>query len=202
MKNKPISLLILLAGVSLTGLSACEDDATSSDDNAQAGAVVKTVSNLDADTALTGKFTFFSFKTGEKIPNSDSATTKWDVGFRGTTIILNGGTSGPGLTKVKILSSLFEDVTQAPDSGYVADQMPATYAIPIGSGKGWYTYDSGINLISPIAGKVFVVKTSEDRYAKFEILSYYKDKVITEQRKSRYYFLRYVYQPENTKIFN
>lgn len=37
--------------------------------------------------AATGKFTLFSFKDNKQIANTDSATNKWDVGFRGTMII-------------------------------------------------------------------------------------------------------------------
>ena len=44
----------------------------------------------------TKKYTFFSFKTGQVVPNSDSASLKWDIAFRSTSIIFNSGTSGPG----------------------------------------------------------------------------------------------------------
>jgi hypothetical protein len=80
-------------------------------------------------------------------------------------------------------------------------------AIPTGSGNGWYTYTGATNLVAPIAGKVIVVKTAENRYAKFEILSYYKGAPASPAPepagadKDRYYTFRYVYQPNDTRVF-
>jgi hypothetical protein len=65
----------------------------------------KTVSGIPADTIVgmvngqpvgVGKFTFYSIETGSVISNADSNSKKWDIGLRGTTIITNAGTSGPG----------------------------------------------------------------------------------------------------------
>ena len=66
---------------------------------------ITTVKNLPADTIIglsgigqpvgTGKYSFFSLETGQWIANVDSATTKWDLAFAGTTIRVNNATSGP-----------------------------------------------------------------------------------------------------------
>jgi hypothetical protein len=65
----------------------------------------KTVSGIPADTIVgmlngqpvgVGKFTFYSIETGTVISSADSNSKKWDIGLRGTTIITNAGTSGPG----------------------------------------------------------------------------------------------------------
>ena len=45
---------------------------------------------------MTNKYTFYSIENNALVPSSDSATTRWDVAFRGTTIITNAGTLGPG----------------------------------------------------------------------------------------------------------
>jgi HmuY protein len=183
-----------------------------------------TVSNLAADpgtgfnpntgqpTGLTRKFTLFSFKTGAVVANSDSATAKWDLGFNGTTIIVNGATSGPGTAQAQIASGIFDELVEAPEAGYKSDNDPApiagapnaNLAIPTGSGQGWYTYDGAAMVNRPTAGKVVVVKTSEGRYAKMEILSYYKDAPAspTSSSTARYYTFRYVYQPNDTRSFN
>lgn len=205
-----LSLITLVAILTLS----CKDD----DPQPQA-VVAATTTDLAADpgtgidpnsgqpTGITNKFTLFSFKTGEIVPNADSATTKWDVGFRRTTIIVNGGTSGPGAAGAIIQSKLFDEVTEAPADGYAVDNKAANpaYAIPTGSGKGWYTYNGQTNVITPTAGKVLVFKTADGHYAKVEILSFYKGNKATPTSAdiSGYYSFRYVYQPnESTKFSN
>jgi hypothetical protein len=98
-----------------------------------------------------------------------------------------------------VLTGIFDEIIEAPASGYGTDDkttVPATYAIPRGSGNGWYNYNPSTNVISPIAGRVIVVKTSEGKYAKMEILSYYKDSPVTPVSGDidRHYTFRYVYQ--------
>jgi hypothetical protein len=183
----------------------------------------KTVSNLNADAGTgrgsqgeiigaTGHFTFFSFATGSTVSLSDSATNKWDLGFRGTNIIVNSATSGPGSSKVQIINGIFDQLNEAPADGYISDNDPApinpapntTLAIPTGSGKGWYTYDAANFVIKPTAGKVIVVKTADGRYAKVEIISYYKNAPTTLNYQTdidRYYTFRYVYQPNDSRSF-
>jgi hypothetical protein len=205
MKNKffiilPLSLLVLT--------NACKkDDDENTDPNAKT-LEIKTYTNLDATASgsqgqIGGHYTLFSFSTGNTVSITDSATTKWDIGFRSTSVIINGGTSGPGNAGVIIKSSVFDDIKEADASGYIQDNG-AVLAIPTGSGNGWYNYDGATNIISPIAGKVFVVRTADNKYAKFEIISYYKDAPAQPDANSvsRYYTFRYVYQPNGTtKIY-
>jgi hypothetical protein len=79
--------------------------------------------------------------------------------------------------------------------------VPASYAIPRGSGNGWYNYDGATNTISPIAGRVVMIKTADGKYAKMEIISYYKDAPVapTSATADRYYTFRYIYQPDGSK---
>jgi len=206
---KPIFLsAILFAAFSIV---SCSDD-----DDPFIPVVATTVSNLEADPATgfdtgtgqpigtTGKFKFFSFETGDIVANTDSATTKWDLGFRGTTIIVNGGISGPGTGQAQILTGIFDEINEAPEIGYLSDNS-TTLAIPTGSGNGWYSASAGPppTIITPIAGRVIVVKTSGGRFAKMEILSYYKDAPATPTglEPARYYTFRYVYQPNDSRSF-
>jgi len=204
MKNK----LYIILSLSFVLLNACKkDDDESTDPNVKT-LEIEIYTNLDATATGSqgqagGHYTLFSFKTGDVVAISDSASTKWDIGFRSTSIIVNGGTSGPGNAGVVIKSAVFDDVREADASGYAQDNG-AVYAIPAGSGNGWYNYDATTHIISPIAGKVFVVRTAEDKYAKFEIISYYKDAPAQPDANSvsRYYTFRYVYQSNGTpKIY-
>ena len=164
------------------------------------------------------KYTFFSFKTGQLVASADSASSKWDIGFRSTSIILNGGTSGPGMAGVVVQQGIFADISAAPASGFVQDNYnylarTGKFAIsssPLASGatasnQWWYNAGSNTStVITPIAGQVFIIKTADGRYAKMEILSYYKGAPATVNNLSdldRYYTFRYVYQPGNTNSF-
>lgn len=189
-------------------ITSCNND----DDNATPVVETKTVSNLYAPQtggqgqAVGGEFTKFSFSE-----NAIVTTDNWDIAFRGTTIIVNGGakigiTDEPertGSGAVSIVSGTFSSVTTFPLAATFAQDAASTYAIPTGSGNGWYSYNSSTNIISPLAGKVFVVKTHDGKYAKFEILSYYQNAPATPDATSvaRYYTFNFAYQANSTTTF-
>ena len=153
-------------------------------------------------TAATGKYTLYSFKDNKTVANSDSATNKWDIGFRGTTIIVNGGAIRTGQGGAYIHTGTFDDLTSVPTSAtFVQDQSATQLAITTGSGKGWYNYDQATNIISSIPGKVFVIRTGDGKYAKMEILSYYQGAPATPTATSiaRYFTFRYLYQPDGSQ---
>ena len=203
MKTKFLKLS-LLAVVLFT--ASCSND----DSKPIRAVVTKTFANLSAPQtggqgqAVGGQFTKFSFSEGAVV-----TTDKWDVAFRGTTLIVNGGakigiTDEPARTgsgAISIVSGTFATVTTFPLATTFVQDGTATYAIPNGSGKGWYNYTNTV--ISPIAGKVFVVKTHDGKYAKFEILSYYKDAPAKPDVKAegRYYSFNYAYQANSTTTF-
>jgi len=160
-----------------------------------------TAVGANGQPAGTGKYAFFSFKTGA-VASSDSATTKWDIGVRATTIITNGGGSGSGQGGAVVISGIFDEIKEVPASATFAQDTKTTFAIPTGAGNGWYNYANGI--ITPAAGKVILIKTADGKYAKVEILSYYKGAPTTPTTTdvARYYTFRYVYQPEASTKFN
>ena len=94
MKTNLIALTVITTGIFL---SSCDKDEVPAPVTVQ----TKTVSSLQADTIIgigstgqpygSGKYTLFSLESNSTIANTDSATTKWDIGFRGTTIITNSG---------------------------------------------------------------------------------------------------------------
>jgi hypothetical protein len=187
-------------------LSACDKDNTVTPEPVKSEtfrdlAADPTTTTSTGQPASTGKYTFFSFKNG-LVSSADSASTKWDIAFRATSIIVNGGTSGPGQGAALIRDGIFSEILEAPSTGYVQDAKP-NFAITASSGRGWYNYNPVANLITPIAGKVLIFKTADGKYAKMEILSYYKGAPATPTATdvSRYYTFRYVYQPDgSTKL--
>ena len=180
-----------------------------------------TVKDLAADTVtglgLDGRpqsaltTTYYSLVDNKAIASTDAASTKWDIAFSSTKILINGGTSGPGIGGAFVHIGSFDTFTSIPaDSIFKTDNAnAASYAIPLGSGKAWYTYDGLTTLVSPIAGRVLVIRTATGKYAKIEIISYYKGGVTLPATasvndklfKQRYYTFRYAYQPNGSKTF-
>lgn len=208
--NEPFSRFALLTLTTATlGLaSSCSDD--SDDTNAVAPALqVQTASNLmpaSSGTTATGQpatpkhHAFYNLAASKEVPYTDSASTKWDIAVRGTTILVNGGTSGPGKGSAQVVDGLFAELAEAPRTGYKQDAATAK-AIPTGSGNGWYNYNSTTHLITPIAGKVIMLQTADGKYAKMEVVSYYKDAPAapTATSTSGCYTFRYLYQPDGSR---
>lgn len=203
-----ISRLSLIATLVLAlGLTAC--DSNSDDDGGTVNLDAVTVTDLPADPPVavgpmgpvgTGHYTFFSLRDNEVV--TDSASTAWDLGFRATDIIVNGGTSGPGQGQAQVVEGLFEEITEAPAGGWATDSASGK-AIPSGSGNGWYNYNPASMTITPIPGRVLLVRTADGRYAKLRIVSYYKGAPETPdlQSESRYYTFEYVVQPDGSRTF-
>ena len=179
------------------------------DDDAQPKIATLTASEVnDLDATSASKYTLYSFDDGAVVANADSASAKWDIGFRGTTIILNGGVSGPGAASGQIVDGIFDEIAEAPADGYAQDSNTAKAII--GSG-GWYTYTGTASVpnhaVLPNAGKVLVLKTADGNYVKVEIISYYIGNPstgtaefadLTSRPASRYYTFRYLYQADGT----
>ena len=210
------ALPLTLAAVAALGLAGCD----ANDPVAPVPLAATTVADLPADPTIgrdpttgapisTNRFTFFSLRDNavvlryDEADRADSATAAWDVAFRGTTILVNGGTSGPGQGGVQVLTATFDEVTEAPADGYRQDAAGAP-AIPGGSGNGWYNYDAPTNTITPIPGRVLVVRTADGRYAKLRILSYYRGNPATVDPladEARYFTFEYVFQPDGSRRF-
>ena len=206
---KTIKLFIL--SLVLITFYNCDDD-----DPVLLDTVSTTVEDLHAPQEggqgqpISGLFAKFDFESGLQT-ESDS---EWDVAFRGTSIIVNGGTSlgsadepeRTGDAGVYIFDGTMTEMTAVETSLIIQDSADG-YAIISGSGNGWYTYAGAPTyLISPTPGKILVFRTRDGKYAKMEILSYYLGAPENPDAMSdpgRYYTFNYVYQPnEGVLEFN
>jgi hypothetical protein len=182
---------------------SCDDD-----NNIGVNTISTTIEDLHAPQeggqgqTISGPFTKFDFESGSETQSE----TNWDIAFRGTSIIVNGGvslgTDDEPERNGNAAAYIFEgtmDEMQIVDPSLLTQDSESGYAIPTGSGNGWYTYSgSPTFLISPTPGKILVFRTHDNRYAKVEILSYYlgapeNPDAFTDP--SRYYTFNYVYQP-------
>lgn len=193
----------------ILGFSSCSKD----DSPGNVALATKLASNIYAPQAggqgqpVSGEFTKFSFSENAIVTNDN-----WDIAFRGSTIIVNGGTAigitdepaRTGVAAVSSISTTLAGITLFPEAPTFKQDGTATYAIATGSNNGWYNYNATTHLIVPIAGKIFVVKTHDGKYAKFEILSYYKDAPVSPDAindPSGYYTFNFVYQANSTTTF-
>ena len=195
MKMKKIYTLL----ISLLMLSCGDDDPVLEPIEAMI------VTNLEAMTTSgpgqppAGDFVKFSFAKQTTVEGDD-----WDIAFRATTILVNGGFSGAsdepnrsGMAAGYVAVGNYGSIISVEESLLVQDSETAK-AIPTGDGNGWYNYDPQTYLITPIAGRTLVFKTHNGRYAKMQIMSYYKDAPEVPNSFSsqgQTYTFSYTYQP-------
>lgn len=206
---KPMRFLPLFLAVCLPWWAGCD----STEEDTPDPAVAFTVTDLAADPTTgrdpntgapinSNRYTFYSLRENQVVANTDSATTQWDIALKGTTILINGGTSGPGQGGAQVMTGVFEEVLEAPTSGWGVDNGTAL-AIPSGSGNGWYNYNPATMVISPIPGRVLLIRTADGRYAKLRIVSYYKGNPTTPDaftHEARYYTFDFVFQPDGSRM--
>lgn len=197
-KSIVASSLLLLAGFSFL-FSSCDND----DDDPTPVTPVESVTFKDLNAAVSGgHYTFFSFAEGDTIARTDSATTKWDIAFKKTGIIFNSGVSGPGTAAASLQTGVFDEITSVSDTVTFKQDSQAGLALTASSDKGWYNYNPTTHIVSPIPGKFLIIKTANGKYAKLEILSYYKGAPASPNALTDvtpYYTFRYVYQPGGSK---
>jgi hypothetical protein len=199
-KMRNLKSILVIAFVSLI-MTSCDDN----DAPILEPVVSEQAINIEAPQVggagqgpISGEFTKFSFKTGGVVTD-----ISWDIAFRGTTIIVNGGAAiglsdepaRTGNGALALETGTLGSVLEAPADASFKQDATAVYALATGSGNGWYTYNPQVNQINPIAGKVIVIKTNDGHYAKMEIISYYKDLDASNPRNGRFYTFNYVYNP-------
>ncbi len=197
------TIKFLTLAIFFIGFISCSDDEGENIQDIESNSVTNLQATQTSDyqtnpPTITGDYIKFSFESGATTTGDD-----WDVAFRGTTILVNGGEATAedqpertGNAGAYIASGTLATVTDVDTDLFTSDSSTSGLAIPTGSDNGWYNYNSTTHLITPIAGKVIVIKTVDGKYAKFEILSYYEDGTpAADLSNSQYYSFDYVYQP-------
>lgn len=170
------------------GLPACKK----SDD---AKPATESSTTIKVNFPVNSPYTFFNFKDNAVIANTDSATAKWDIGLRLTTILVNSNASGPGNGAAILQDGIFDNIVTAPAGGYAVDTAATRLAIKDGS---WYDYNGATRSFVPKAGKVFFFRTADNKYAKMEILEATYDPFVGQTPLKINYKIRFVYQPDGS----
>jgi len=164
-----------------------------------------TVNQLDS--SLTGKYEKFSFSKGDTVSHDN-----WDVAFKGSTIIINGGESYEqdqpnrvGDAAVYIATGVMSDIRTVDLSKLEQDNLSGPTIIDdLGiSGQGWASYDMDTHILSPIAGRILVFRTHDNKYAKMEIIYFYDspNPQPLEGDYGGFYTFNYVCQLDGTTNF-
>lgn len=120
---------------------ACEkEDNPTANNSTLTSNVVK---DLVADTIVglsngqpvgVGKYTFYSLENNTVVPSTDSNSNKWDIAFRGTSILTNAGTSGPGAGGAFVYTGTYDELkTVSPDSVFKKTVLPHHTPFPQGA---------------------------------------------------------------------
>lgn len=199
MKTKTILLSLFTTSLFFT---ACKKDEVTTPTTSQSFSLLVKDLDADADQPYKNQFTYYSFKDQKVITGSDTASNKWDIAFKGTTIIINGGPIRNGNGGAYIFEGSYSELLNIPETAqFRVDSSATSLAIPTGSGNGWYNYNPQAFVISPIPGRTLVIKTGDGKYAKMEVISYYKNAPVapTQADPARYYTFRYFYQADGSK---
>ncbi|HEX9659136.1 MAG TPA: HmuY family protein, partial [Rhodothermales bacterium] len=154
----------------------------------------------------TGRFTFYSLRENRVILShteanrADSASNKWDIAFRSSTILVNGNGVGGGQGGAQVLESSFDDVVEAPSSGYSASSI----GLESSSSVAWGTYNPATMTVFPLADRTIVLQTGNGSgYAKVKVLSYYQGAPQVPnpfQDLERYYTFEFVLQNDGRRF--
>lgn len=162
---------------------------------------------LTIDATDRENWAYINLSKGETVDIADPASSMtWDLGFKRTAVIVNGGASGPGKTGAVAFKDIsFEDVLEAPEGDYISDtNQIATFA----RGDGWYTYTGPPNHWVLPNSKVYVLRITADpktqpdspyNYVKVRFIGYYENNETKEG--SGYVSIEYVLQDDGTRIF-
>ena len=177
-RSAPLAALAL-AALALVALPACDTA-----DDPEPDFAVERADDVPAPAG--GGFTLYSLRTDAVVTADPQASFDWDLGFRGTEVIVNGGTSGPGAGVGVLVDRPFPEITDA-----VADaptyRRDGESACPTGPARvvcagpdvGWYTVEpladgSGVAVV-PVEGRTLLLRLADNSgYAKVRFLSYYR----------------------------
>lgn len=208
MKARVIYILVMFLSILMLNLTSCSKEKEENNiipNTSQLQEIL--IEDFAADTGGLNRCSFFSLEEGREVEPGDSASDKWDIAFKRTTVYINGGTSGPGNVSGLVIDGIFNEIAFAPETGYANDNETEEVC------RDWYNY-TGTSVpehaILMVPGKVLVIKTSQGHYVKLEILSYYKGNPDTStpefanlrtRSPSRYYTFKYVIQKNGTNKF-
>lgn len=197
--RRRIHRTMLLLGLAVAG---CAPDLRSDypfDGQTNSGPLVEVTPREDGsshaliDATNKSALVFFDIDEGREMKTDEAFDTNgWDLAFQRNTITMNGGGGNPaGEVRVAVLKNgRWDSLAAAPAEGYQQDASEPVFSAVEG---GWYFYDLSVHRLTPREELLYVVRSSNGRFFKLQMLSYY-DSAGTPARLA----LRYQPLPEPT----
>jgi len=148
------------------------------------------------------KWVYFDFSRGSVASDVSSMKdpNNWDLAFRMAKIVSNGGaTNKTGKVAVaKLATTDFDSVKEVPENVKFLKEIKPPNSIDTrnDSFENWSSYKPSYHEIKPY-DNFYLIKTSEGKFAKMQILSYYCKKGVKKIKGC--YTIKYVYQGGGTK---
>ena len=169
---------------------------------------------IKVDATSRSKWTLVDFSTGKTYNINDLEKEKsklksypWDVGFKRTKIISNGGlTNREGIVGLKNMGPIdFDSLANVPVTGYVQDAK--SYGKILNKAiVDWYLYRTRTHNIES-QKNVYVVRMAEGGYLKMRILNYYCSRdesecktVMCSRQEAACYGIEYVLSDGNRQF--
>lgn len=116
---------------------------------------------------------YYSLENGSEIAGTMINNSNWDISFKRSEIFINSGTSGGGNVTAQALDKLYNEVTTAPESGYLKDgegekDVDTGRKSPFSN---WYNYDLSTLQITP-KEQTYIILTNNKKYVKLKIDNY------------------------------
>ncbi len=125
------------------------------------------------DATNKSSLVFFDIDEGRELKADEAfESNAWDLAFQRYTVTMNGGGGNPaGQVRVAVLKdSSWDALNSAPAEGYQQDASEPVFSAVEG---GWYTYDITKHRLVTREELLYVVHSSEGRFFKLQMLSYY-----------------------------
>jgi hypothetical protein len=116
---------------------------------------------LTVDASESGRWRFVDLDRGRVLALPDTAG--WDLAIRRFHVIVSRAIADAGAVP-------FDRLARPPESGYISNTLDSDTTNAAISR--WYSYSMLSHLLVP-RSRLYVVRTSEGRFAKLELLSYY-----------------------------
>jgi hypothetical protein len=168
--------------------------------NAQSVAAVNPnllpTSTIVIDATNEEEWTYFDFSRGKQVKIHDISSLEWDLAFRRGKIISNGGATNKfgkaGLISLGEVS--FDAVESVPLKDFIQDEATRTQTENPALLQ-WYKYNYISHKLTA-RENVYVMRTSDGKYAKIQFLSFY-----CADKQPGCIQMKYAYQDEGTKSF-
>ena len=140
---------------------------------------------------------YFDFSRGGVVKIQDPTSLEWDLAFRRSKVISNGGATNKfgkaGLVDLGN-SAGFNQITEAPLNNYIQDSATRTETENSILLK-WYRYNYLTHKLTP-KPNTYAVKTADERFAKIKFLNFY-----CANKETGCIQMQYVYQASGSNKF-